>query len=87
MIIEESFGSKYELLKKIGQGAHSTVYKSLCKIDNKLYAFKKIKNVSFENQAKLKNLYKMVKLLNHSNIIKYDEYFFDLEKKTAFMVM
>ncbi len=81
------FNDKYTVLKKIGQGAHSTVYKCSSAIDNKLYALKKIKNVSYENWRRLKNLYRMIKSLNHKSIIGYHDYYFDQEKITAYVVM
>jgi serine/threonine protein kinase len=40
---QNGFQHEYELGKKLGEGCHSSVYKCVCKKENKLYAVKILK--------------------------------------------
>ena len=74
--------------KKIGKGAFSVIYKGTHKISNKVFA---IKEISYENLSKIKNTIKreftVMKKLNHPNIIKLHEVFFDNDNKNVYLVL
>lgn len=74
--------------KKIGKGAFSVIYKGTHKTTGKVYA---IKEISYENLSKIKNTIKreftVMKKLNHPNIIKLHEVFFDSENKNVYLVL
>ena len=74
--------------KKIGKGAFSVIYKGTHKTTGKVYA---IKEISYENLSKIKNTIKreftVMKKLDHPNIIKLHEVFFDSENKNVYLVL
>ena len=74
--------------KKIGKGAFSVIYKGTHKVTDKVFA---IKEISYENLNKIKNTIKreftVMKKLNHPNIIKLHEVFFDSENKNVYLVL
>ena len=74
--------------KRIGKGAFSTIYKGRHKETNKLYA---IKEISFENLEKIRESIKreftLMKKLNHKNIIRLHEVFFDNDEKNIYLVI
>ena len=74
--------------KKIGKGAFSVIYKGTHRYNKKVYA---IKEISYENLNKIKNTIKreftVMKKLNHPNIIKLHEVFFDSENKNVYLVL
>jgi len=74
--------------KRIGKGAFSTIYKGRHKDTNKLYA---IKEISFENLEKIRESIKreftLMKKLNHKNIIRLHEVFFDNDEKNIYLVI
>ena len=74
--------------KKIGKGAFSVIYKGTHKYSKKVFA---IKEISYENLSKIKNTIKreftVMKKLNHPNIIKLHEVFFDSENKNVYLVL
>ena len=74
--------------KRIGKGAFSTIYKGKHKDTGKYYA---IKEISFENLEKIRDSIKreftLMKNLNHRNIIKLHEVFFDNDEKNIYLVI
>ena len=74
--------------KRIGKGAFSTIYKGRHKETNKLFA---IKEISFENLEKIRESIKreftLMKKLNHKNIIRLHEVFFDNDEKNIYLVI
>ena len=74
--------------KKIGKGAFSVIYKGTHKVTDNVFA---IKEISYENLNKIKNTIKreftVMKKLNHPNIIKLHEVFFDSENKNVYLVL
>ena len=74
--------------KKIGKGAFSVIYKGTHKFTKEVFA---IKEISYDNLSKIKNTIKreftVMKKLNHPNIIKLHEVFFDSENKNVYLVL
>ena len=74
--------------KRIGKGAFSTIYKGKHKDTGKYYA---IKEISFENLEKIRDSIKreftLMKNLNHQNIIKLHEVFFDNDERNIYLVI
>ena len=74
--------------KKIGKGAFSVIYKGTHRLTKKIYA---IKEISYENLNKIKHTIKreftVMKKLNHPNIIKLHEVFFDNDNKNVYLVL
>ena len=74
--------------KRIGKGAFSAVYKGKHKDTGKYYA---IKEISFENLEKIRDSIKreftLMKNLNHKNIIKLHEVFFDNDERNIYLVI
>jgi serine/threonine-protein kinase ULK2 len=74
--------------KKIGKGAFSVIYKGTHRVTKKIFA---IKEISYENLSKIKHTIKreftVMKKLNHPNIIKLHEVFFDNDNKNVYLVL
>jgi NIMA (never in mitosis gene a)-related kinase len=69
----------FEVIKELGDGTYSTVYKVRRKIDNQVYALKKV-SISGLREKEKQNALNEVRILaslSHSNIISYKEAFFD----------
>ena len=43
----------FEIIKKLGEGAYSTVYKVRRRADNKVYALKKVKMKTLNDKEKI----------------------------------
>ena len=67
----------YEIIKQIGTGTYSIVYKVRCRASNLLYAMKEIKfdRLSPKEKEYTKTEVKILKALDHPNIIKYEKSF------------
>ena len=79
----------FEILEKLGEGSYSTVYKVKRKIDNQIYALKKVKLLNLKEKEK-KNSLNEVRLLasiKSNYVISYKEAFFDEKDSTLGMVM
>jgi calcium-dependent protein kinase len=73
--------------KRIGKGAFSTIYKGTHKFNGNTYA---IKEICFDNLEKIReNIrreFTLMKALNHPNIIKLHDVFFDNLNKNVYIV-
>jgi len=79
----------FEILEKLGEGSYSTVYKVKRKIDNQIYALKKVKLLNLKEREK-KNSLNEVRILasiKSNYVISYKEAFFDEKDSTLGMVM
>ncbi|CAI2359391.1 unnamed protein product [Moneuplotes crassus] len=79
----------FEVLKTIGEGSYSKVYKVKRISDNEIYALKKVKINGLKEKEK-RNAFNEVRILasiNHPNIIAYKEAFFDEALNTLNIVM
>lgn len=69
----------FQILKKLGEGAYSTIYKVKRMSDGKEYALKKVKLVKLKEKEK-ENALNEIRLLasiRHPNIIGYKEAFYE----------
>jgi NIMA (never in mitosis gene a)-related kinase len=71
----------FEFLKKLGEGAYSSVYKVRRKADNEMYALKKVKmkNLSSKEKQNSLNEVRILASINHPNVISYKEAFFEAD--------
>ncbi|CAI2375852.1 unnamed protein product [Moneuplotes crassus] len=71
---KSSFGSSlkdFKVIKEIGRGAYGTVYKVQSYIDRNTYALKKINEINKTQKASALKEVKILKRMNHPNIIRY----------------
>lgn len=75
------------MLRKIGEGTYSTVYKVRRLLDDQIYALKKIKldNMGKRDQESALNEVRLLASINHDNIIAYKETFY--EKGCLYLVL
>jgi serine/threonine protein kinase len=68
---------EYEIVKELGSGTYSTVYKVRNKLDNFYYAMKEIKfdRLSSKEKEYTKTEVKILKQIQHPNIIKFEKCF------------
>mmetsp|Transcript_29473 Transcript_29473/g.33758 ORF Transcript_29473/g.33758 Transcript_29473/m.33758 type:complete len:124 (+) Transcript_29473:4-375(+) len=81
--------SEFEILKSIGEGSYSKVFKVKRKSDGEIYALKKVPMKGL-NEKEKKNAFNEVRILasiNHPNVIAYKEAFFDEACNTLNIVM
>ena len=71
--------SCFEIEKNLGHGGFGTVFKAKNKKDNKIYALKKIhlKNLSEAEKNNVKNESKNLSAIDHENIVKYYDDFYE----------
>ena len=79
----------FEIISEIGQGAYSTVYKVKRKIDNQIYALKKVNFKTLKEKDKFNalNEIRILASINNKHIIKYKEAFIDEKEETLILVM
>lgn len=79
----------FEVIKKLGEGAFSCVFKVNRKSDGLSYALKKVKmgNLSTKEKENALNEIRIMASFNHPNIIGYKEAFFDESSSTLCIVM
>ena len=72
----------FEILEKIGEGSFSSVYKVKRKIDNQIYALKKVslQNLKEKNIRNALNEIRILASIKSNFIIQYKEAFYE-EKK------
>ena len=69
--------SNYEIISPLGRGANSYVYKAINKKTKKTVAIKVIEIKNNIDKEKVENEIKIHKSLNHKNIVKFLDCFFD----------
>lgn len=81
--------SNFEILSKLGDGAYSTVYKVRRKIDNKIYALKKvsIEKLTEKERKNALNEVRIIASINHPNVISYKESFISDEDKSLCLII
>ena len=79
----------FKIIKRIGEGSFSFVYKVKRKHDSKFYALKKVQINSlsdFEKQAALNEI-RILASVEHDNVIAYKDAFLDNKKNVLCIVM
>lgn len=73
---------KYEIVKVIGGGSFGQVYLAKHKLEDKLYALKKVKicDISDKDRENTENEIKLLQSFQHINIVGYKESFIDNEQ-------
>jgi NIMA (never in mitosis gene a)-related kinase len=71
--------SDFQIIKKLGDGAYSSVYKVRRAEDNDVYALKKVKmlNLSEKEKENALNEVRILASIEHQNVIQYKEAFMD----------
>ena len=84
----KKFNEKYKMGEKIGEGSNGIVRKCFKRDENceKVYAVKSME-MDEEHILFLKKNFKIIRALNHPNIIKYRAMYLDLPKHTCYLVM
>ena len=79
----------FKVLKKLGEGAFSSVYLVNRKSDNKNYAMKKVTlgKLSNKEKANALNEVRILASINHPNVIAYKEAFFEDKSNQLCIVM
>jgi NIMA (never in mitosis gene a)-related kinase len=79
----------FEIITKLGEGAYSTVYKVKRKIDNQIYALKKVKLANLTEKEKTNSLneVRILASVKSKYVISYKEAFFDEKDSTLGIVM
>ena len=79
----------FEILEKLGEGYYSTVYKVKRKIDNEIYALKKVKLLNLNEKEKTNSLneVRILASIKSKYVISYKEAFFDEKDSTLGIVM
>ena len=79
----------FEIITKLGEGAYSIVYKVKRKVDNQIYALKKVKLASLNEKEKTNSLneVRILASVKSKYVISYKEAFFDEKDKTLGIVM
>ena len=79
----------FEIMEKLGKGSFSKVYKVRRKIDNKIYALKKMQILDTSEKQKINSLneIRVLASINSKYIINYKEAFFDTKDSSLCLVM
>ena len=79
----------FEIITKLGEGAYSTVFKVKRKIDNQIYALKKVKlsNLTEKEKTNSLNEVRILASVKSKYVISYKEAFFDEKDSTLGIVM
>ena len=79
----------FEIINKLGDGSYSTVYKVKRKIDNQIYALKKVKLINLSEKEKLNSLneVRILASIKSNFVISYKEAFFDEKDNTLGIIM
>ena len=78
----------FEILEKLGEGSYSTVYKVKRKLDDQIYALKKVKLLNLNEREKTNSLneVRILASVKSNNVISYKEAFFDEKDSTLGIV-
>ena len=81
--------NNFEIIRKLGEGAFSCVYKVHRKSDGQTYALKKVKlgNLNMKEKENALNEIRIMASFSHPNIIAYKESFIDESSNTLCIVM
>ncbi|KAL4451121.1 hypothetical protein ABPG74_021443 [Tetrahymena malaccensis] len=88
IIKKEKFEEKFQMHEKLGEGCHSIVRRCQKKEDSPLQSFA-VKIISYKDPEYLFEILqeeRVLSLLSHKNIIKYDSFFLEKDKKKAYIV-
>jgi len=79
----------FQIIKKLGDGAYSSVYKVRRAEDNEVYALKKVKmlNLSDKEKENALNEVRILASINQPNVIQYKEAFIDESSSSLCLVM
>ena len=79
----------FEIINKLGDGSYSTVYRVKRKIDNEIYALKKVKLMNLSEKEKLNSLneVRILASIKSNFVISYKEAFFDEKDNTLGIIM
>ena len=79
----------FEIIEKLGSGSFSKVYKVRRKIDNQIYALKKMQIYNLSEKQKLNSLneIRVLASINSKYIVNYKEAFLDTKDSTLCLVM
>lgn len=79
----------FRIVKKLGVGSYSSVYKIIRNTDGLVYALKKIKmgNLSDKEKENSLNEVRILASINHPHIISYKEAFIDESSSSLWIVM
>ena len=79
----------FEIINKLGDGSYSTVYKVKRKIDDQIYALKKVKLMNLSEKEKLNSLneVRILASIKSNFVISYKEAFFDEKDNTLGIIM
>ena len=79
----------FEIISKLGEGAYSIVYKVKRKIDNQIYALKKVRlsNLTEKERTNSLNEVRILASVKSKYVISYKEAFFDEKDSTLGIVM
>ena len=79
----------FKIIKKLGEGAFSKVYKVQRIMDNQIYALKKVQitNLSEKQKCNSLNEIRVLASINNKYIVKYKEAFLDEKDSTLCLVM
>ncbi len=84
--IQGQFSDSYELMEKIGEGAHASVYRCIQKLTGKEFAVKVTKQGDEELIEGSKIQFKILKNLDHENVMKAEAFYTDRVKMTTYLV-
>ena len=80
--------SNFIILSEIGKGSFGSVYKVKRKIDNEIYAMKKV-HLAYLSEKEIQNALNEIRILasiNHQNIISYKEAFYSDYDKSIYLI-
>jgi len=81
--------SDFAIIKKLGDGAYSSVFKVRKNDDNQFYALKKVNMISLSDKEKENalNEIRILASIDHPNVIGYKDAFIDEATSSLCMVM
>ena len=79
----------FQIISKLGEGAYSTVFKVMRRVDGQTYALKKVKllNLSDKEKENALNEVRILASVKSNYVVSYKEAFFDEKDRTLCIVM